>query len=708
MVMSARGPVRVLRAAGRPITRLLAFGRTTSHTFTTGRVARGLLFWLILCAGPICAQEAQQTELNKLSIEDLAKLKVDSVYGASKFLQNAAKAPASVTVVTAEDIQRYGYRTLADVLKSVRGFYVIYYDRNYTYVGVRGFSRPGDYNSRILFLVDGHRINENIFDGAYVGTEFPVALDLIERIEIVRGPSSSVYGTGAFVAVINVITKRGRDLNSAEIVMEAGSWNSYKGRLSFGERFDNGLETILSGSFYNSQGQRRLFFPEFDSPATNNGIAEKADADQSYRVFADILYRDFNIHVVQASRTKHIPTASFDTVFNDPRTQTTDARGYVDTQYRHVFGTWETLGRLSYDWYDYHGIYIYDYAGTGVPPFTQNKDLANGDWWDFQGDASRVFFKRHRVTVGTEFRQDLRQRQANYDLQPYVLYLDDHRSARLWAYYFQEEFSISKHLTIFAGLRDDWYQKYGNTLSPRVGLIFNPTPASDFKAIFSRAFRAPNSYESFYASSKGASGNPSLLPEKIQTFELDVEHRFNKRYHASAAGFLNRINELIIPTEDPITDKPIYINTGPLRTKGIELELGAKWAGGLEGSISDTLQTSREVTTGDVLTNSPKQLAKVNLSLPVVREKLFASVEAQSTSRRRTIAGTDLGGFFIMNTTLYSRKLWKDLDLSASLYNVFDKRYADSGDLDHEQASIPQDRRNFRVKLVFRPPVKAR
>ena len=114
-------------------------------------------------------------------------VKVETVYGASKFLEKIADAPASVTVVTAEEIERYGYRTLADVLRSVRGFYVIY-DRNYTYVGVRGFSQPGDYNARILFLVDGHRDNDNIFDGAYVGTEFPVDIDLIDHVEIIRGP----------------------------------------------------------------------------------------------------------------------------------------------------------------------------------------------------------------------------------------------------------------------------------------------------------------------------------------------------------------------------------------------------------------------------------------------------------------------------------------------------------------------------------------
>ena len=87
--------------------------------------------------------------------------------------------------------KRYGYRTLADILRSVRGFYVTN-DRNYSYLGVRGFSRPGDYNARILLLVDGHRLNDNIFGAALIGTEFPLDVDLIERVEIIRGPSSSL------------------------------------------------------------------------------------------------------------------------------------------------------------------------------------------------------------------------------------------------------------------------------------------------------------------------------------------------------------------------------------------------------------------------------------------------------------------------------------------------------------------------------------
>jgi outer membrane receptor for ferrienterochelin and colicin len=125
-------------------------------------------------------------DLSEASLEQLGNIKV---YGASKHLQEGADAPSSVTVINAEQIRQHGYRTLADVLQTVRGFFVTN-DRNYSSLGVRGFARPGDYNTRILLLVDGHRINDNVYDEAMIGTEFPIDIDLIERIEIIRGPVS--------------------------------------------------------------------------------------------------------------------------------------------------------------------------------------------------------------------------------------------------------------------------------------------------------------------------------------------------------------------------------------------------------------------------------------------------------------------------------------------------------------------------------------
>ena len=151
-------------------------------------------------------------DLTELPIEQLMNI---SVYGASKYEQKLMEAPASVSIVNKDEIKKYGYRNLADILRSVRGFFVTN-DRNYQYLGVRGFNRPGDYNTRILLMVDGHRLNDGLFDQAPVGYDFPVDIDLIDRVEVIRGPSSSIYGTNAFFAVVNVITRNGRELGDKQ------------------------------------------------------------------------------------------------------------------------------------------------------------------------------------------------------------------------------------------------------------------------------------------------------------------------------------------------------------------------------------------------------------------------------------------------------------------------------------------------------------
>lgn len=179
---------------------------------------------MAICWAPILdASDTLPTDLTALSLEDLMDI---SIYTASKHKQKISEAPASVTVVTSNEIIKYGYRTLADILGSVNGFYTTY-DRGYHYLGVRGFSRPGDFNTRLLLLINGHRMTENIYDSSLIGTGSLLDVDLIERVEIVRGPSSSLYGTNAFFAVVNIITKRAEDLGGVEISSDAGSFDTY-------------------------------------------------------------------------------------------------------------------------------------------------------------------------------------------------------------------------------------------------------------------------------------------------------------------------------------------------------------------------------------------------------------------------------------------------------------------------------------------------
>ncbi len=265
-----------------------------------------------------------ETDLTDKSLEELSNIQV---YGASKHLQNVSDAPSSVTVVTADEIQRYGYRTLAEILQSVRGFYVTY-DRDYSFVGVGGFGRLGDSNNRILILIDGHRINDNVFGEPYVGTEFLVDVDLIERVEIIRGPSSSLYGADAFFAVINVVTRKAQQLKGFELSFAPASFGTYDGRASFGAQF-RGLDIMLSGTFYNSSGQT-LFYPQFDTPATNDGVTRDTDYESLQHILTTLSFHGFTLQGLFSARDKGVPTAYYGAVFNDPRTRNLDYHQYFD------------------------------------------------------------------------------------------------------------------------------------------------------------------------------------------------------------------------------------------------------------------------------------------------------------------------------------------------------------------------------------------
>lgn len=245
-----------------------------------------IISFFILCFSPcLCQAESELSlESSPISEEMILFQEIPSVYSASKYEQKVTEAPSSVTIITADEIKKYGYLNFAEILRSVRGFHITY-DRNYHYLGVRGFGLPGDYNTRILLLIDGHRINDAIYEQAPLGTDFPIDIDLIERIEIIRGPGSSLYGTNAFFAVINVITRRGRDFKGIETSGAAGRFETYKTRVSYGDKFPNGLEMLFSGSYYSSEGDDRLFFKEFDNPENNNGIAEDLDNDRFKNFF---------------------------------------------------------------------------------------------------------------------------------------------------------------------------------------------------------------------------------------------------------------------------------------------------------------------------------------------------------------------------------------------------------------------------------------
>jgi iron complex outermembrane receptor protein len=582
------------------------------------------LAWLALAA---LAQPAgavtHVADLTGLPIEALMDVEVSS---ASKFPQKTTAAPAATTIITAADIKQYGYRTLADALRSVRGFFTSY-DRNYEYLGVRGFGRSGDYNSRVLLLVDGYRLNDPVYDQAPIGTEFPIDMDLVERIEIVRGPGSSIYGSNAVYGVINVITKNGRDYGGAEIAGSVANFGTDKERISAGNHHENGLDWLVSGSRSDRKGPD-VYFREYDSPSTSHGIARGIDGDRYHNVFGKLSHGGFTFTAAHSDRYKDVPTAAYQSAFNDPRYRTGDGFAYANLAYQQALGErLEAYGRLFY------GHYAYDGAYPGAAGLL-NKDRTRSEAW---GGEVRLMGRldRQRWVWGAEFQDNFRQDQANFDVAPRLYHLADHRQSTRIGVYLQDEITLLPGLLLNAGLRYDRYSTVGDALNPRIGLIWSPLDTTTLKLLYGTAFRAPNAYERFYSAAGSQKADPGLRPEQITSYEVVLEHYFQPNFRISVNGYLNESRNQIDQIVDPIDGLLVFRNVGGLKAIGAELELERIWDNGARLRASYAWQNSRVEQTDGLLVNSPVAMAKANLSAPPAFHRRTAAGRPRAAIRGR-------------------------------------------------------------------------
>lgn len=651
-------------------------------------------------SGLVFTVQADQTQTNKaamnlgeLSLESLMQLEVPVVSSASKFAQKSTDAPAYVTVVAADEMHRYGYRTLADVLQSVSGFNVSY-DRNYAYLGSRGFSL-GDFNSRTLLLVDGHRVNNNLTDGAYIDNAFILDMDLVDHVEIIRGPSAVLYGNNAFFGVINVVTRKGGQLNGIEASGDYGSFDTYKARVTLGKSLTNGVEMLFSGTISDSSGVHRLYYGTYDTPAQNRGVAKDRDGETYGSAFGSLTYKDFTLEGAFDRRIKDNPTAQFNTTFNAPGLKTADDRGYVSLKFAHELR--DIVDVTAQVYYDY-GDHSIGYPYTTIAGYLLYKEIQTGEWWGTELQLSKRIWDKHTFTLGGEYRDDFLQSDQLFNSGTGQTYTDSQGSRQSYGVYAEGDVELFKQLHLNSGARYDQYGHFQPAFDPRVALIYNPCEHSTFKAIYGTAFRAPNFLE------LSDPRFPNISPENITTYELVYEQGFGRHLRSSVSGFYNQMDDLIAFQNGK------YGNINA-ESKGMELALEGTWANGLRGRASYTLQDAENLSGSQSLPDSPEQLIKFNISVPIVKEKIFASLEFQYTSRRsaylttttgQTIPGMDVGAYNVVNFTLFSQNLVKNLDLSATVYNLLDQKYSDPATPFHLQSEIPQNGRAFGIKLTYR------
>lgn len=661
-------------------------------------VVCGLVLFLAI---PASADDAKpppssSQDLTTLSLEQLLEVRVES---AALHPQTLEDAPASVTVLTAEDIRKYGYRTLVEALASVRGFYG-FYDRSYHSVGVRGFNLPGDYASRLLIMVNGHNMADHIYDSMlWLGVDFPVEMNLIKQIEIVRGPTSALYGSNGIFATINIVTKSPQEAGPMALTLDTGSFGEKKAEITIAEPLGKGASLLFSGSVFNNAGESPLYFPELATPANNGGQALRMDSEKGYHFFANLVWRNWSITAVLSDRNKIQPISWGPTIFNDRGTQLMESAGYVEAAYAREFGRGALEWRTYFNADHLRGRFDYPLDTPSGPAVEDNQTFAESDWigsrLSYRFDLSRL----GTLTVGAQSEIDLRAYQGSKDVEPVpMVFVNIDKRDRTLAFFLQDEKRLSPHWSLDLGARYDLSLYRKNFVSPRAALIYQPSSQWTYKFLFGRSFRNPSAFQLFYGDGFSAVANPALRPESAKTVELDLERRLGKRMNLVAAGYSYWLSNFI---EAGFTDAGLlqYQNLGRVHASGVEIEINGRPFNWLETTASYAFQKSTDYDADGSLENSPDHLAKLRFAVPLGR-KFDASSSMQYYSSRLTLAGARVTPVYLADFTVTSKNLLSYFDIRLGIRNAFNRNYSDPIALTRLVDALPQPGRTVFVELI--------
>lgn len=647
--------------------------------------------WLLLSCALLSAPAAQAEELADLSLEQLMAV---PVVGASKYEQTQDRVAAAVTVITRDEIRSFGWRTLDEALATLPGVHTTY-DRQYSYVGVRGFGLAGDYMTRVLVTIDGVRVNEPMYDGAPFGRMLPLDMDLVERIEFIPGPGGAIYGQNAMFGVVNVITRKGAALDGGEF---SASWQwpqaTRKARVSWGKRLDNDLELMVSAAILRSDGDDLGM--DFGDGVSGTVRDQDGERDQEFNLSAR--RGPWSFGLAHGDRRKDDPTGVYGTDAFHSGTFQGDRYTVAHLGYSAALSdTLSLSARAFVGDYRYESTLIYSDDETGPLPYDYPASTA---WHGAELQLVSTAVAGHTLMVGAEYQRNQRiDQNIIYPDEGYLL--RDRRDGYRAGVFVQDEWRMSDGFATTFGLRADHNDLTGTKLSPRLGLIWNASARNTLKLLYGRAHRAPNAYQAFYDEPGFQNANPDLGGEVVDTTELVLDHRASADLHLRASLYRWKIGDLInLVDEDGVGQ---YQAVGSVESRGLELSADRTWRNGarLRGNLSFQHATD---DAGNRVENSPRVLGRVNFSTPLPTLPLRLGVELAYDGKRRSPADNAVDAFWLSNLHLVADRWIPGAEVSLSVLNLFDEAYAhpSAGAPIHTMDRIDQDGRSLRLKFDYR------
>ncbi len=697
--------------------------KTCNRTMQRRFQLRLVLLLLGIC-GKAVGDSENMDELLTLSPAELAEIPVTIATGTATNLSHSA---AVTSVITAEQIASMGATELHEVLETIPGMHATLQPVNYDYsYSLRGIQNTG--NSQVLMLIDGTRFSVPYQGTHMAGMEIPVRN--IQRIEVIRGPGSALYGADAFAGVINIVTKKAADLDGLSIGARGGyadtksSWAQYGGNWQ-------GWDVAASLQYsHNGYDADRIIQADLQSQldaalGTRASLAPGPMQDQNER---------WNGHLNLQRKHWQLGFWAFDTNGGfragaagalDNLGKRTGSNYLADLRYstEDLFGDWELQAHASFLHTDVNAD-IYSFPPGAVLPLspdgniTSNITAADTRFFRFNDGVRFITglkntvpsfeltnlykgFTDHLIRVAGGFRyEELNSQESrNYgpgvidttglpnsaiytaggikDLTgtPYTFIADHHRD--IWSIAAQDEWQIAANWQLTTGLRYDHYSDFGNTVNPRAALVWDINSDLTAKILYGRAFRAPSFLEQYQQNSPLFTGNPSLRPETIQTTELAFDYRPTYNLRTALNLYYYEIKDAIRPV---MSNRGVLsaANTAGQNGYGSELEWDWRITQDWNFRGNYAWQYARNQDSHSRVSNVPEHHVYGAVAWSFM-PKWQIQTQLNWLGHRISDAGDPriLKDYFTIDVTLNAKRLFGHLDLTASARNLFDAEGAE-------------------------------
>jgi outer membrane cobalamin receptor len=698
-----------------------------------------LISFLIVFLPLISAQEEQE---KKQEVTEEFFYAEEEVEIASLKSQPVEEAPGIVSVITAQQIKDMGARDLNDVLRMLPGFQIqmtYWYANNYV---IRGL-KTQTYNNRILVMMDGIPLNEPYFGQSNLNwADMP--LNNVKRIEVIRGPGSALYGTYAFLAVINIITNKAEDIDGVEFSAGGGSWNTQHHYLLAGKTFG---DLSLSGyvDYRRSDGYDDYFIKQDIVkllysyvpflPSVSKAPGKVQVPLDSKRVDVRMSYKDFEFQFKAQDYERGLPLAAF--ALNEGFSEA-DKSYIVHTIYKRNLNNKSSFS-LKGNYYSrkqriYGQAFPDGIFGPLMPGLGAQGFFSEGLKGDLSMDERNVGFQsqidytpneKNTITFGLEYINLMTRKPvtlSNIDpitrMQSNKLneikgtgfgYIDRDADRNVVAFFIQDNWQIAEKMTLTTGLRVDHYSEFGLSVNPRLSLIWKFLKNTNMKFLYGHAFRTPT-FSELYIVAPAAVGNENLGPEKIRSFEIGINHRFSSKLSTAVNYFYNDLTDIILPTGEIIIQTyPAQLeNSGKVNSQGIEAEIKANFEKNTYAYFNYSYAKAKDELTGEVVPNVANHLFNFGVNVGAWKY-LNANLNLNYVGQRKRglLSGfpdprEPITAYSLFDLTLRAQNFWKDTEIILSIHNLFNTKYTDPEEQGIIYYDFPREGKQILGKVIFK------